>query len=299
LVAIVDLLNGTNAALDKKAAITILAAHVEELISPGGSSTASSPAGSDLLQTTRDFLSGEIAKLEDRIVSRLSMASTPLPPPRTYAAAVRKEPLPEVVLRLDRVPATDPLRREPSQVIKERVERALREGCPSKFDSNFALHGVRKVSADTIVLQAKSKEDAVVIDSEEQAWATRLASGVSVSRRGVPVVIHGVSSNFNTDSAIAQELLYNANPHLIAHPRHILRVRPLHGSRGSRSTKSKQSIVVTVDSYDLASRLVDHNTSVLGEACHTELYTPPPIQCFSCQDFGHKAFACPHKDNPS
>ncbi|KAI5899373.1 uncharacterized protein SCHCODRAFT_01168846 [Schizophyllum commune H4-8] len=301
--AIWGVLAGAKAEKRNTAQLLVLAA--KEHLTHGGCSTANSPAESSLLTAIEDMLRVHHEKLEGRLVAG-APPQVPKLPSVSYAKAAAMPAL-EFAVSLKSVPAHDPIRKASPAELKQQVETVLRVCDPEHFTPDWYLHGVRRHEpSDRLILQVRKAKDLEKLRLMEQAWVACLASGASVSAPTLQVVIHGASGQFRPQAPGASMQIHHANAHLIPFFENIESVRPLpSSSRRPGTPKSRCSFVLRLRDYRnataraIASDLIDNNTCVLGKPCQTDLYIPPPLQCYWCQDWGHKSDACPLSDDPT
>ena len=108
-----------------------------------------------------------------------------------------------------------------------------------------------------------------------------------------------VPTSFDPSAPNARGAIYEANQACIPSPSSVLSVRWLHNRRPDRNAKSASTLVLAVAERATAEALVKRHLNVGGTCCLTAHYTPPALQCYYCQAFGHIAKACPHISDPS
>ncbi|KAI0823517.1 hypothetical protein BC628DRAFT_1279787, partial [Trametes gibbosa] len=113
------------------------------------------------------------------------------------------------------------------------------------------------------------------------------------------LIASSVPIEFDPAASNAAESLWLENSGTVASKDAIRSLRWLHAGRGTSSSKREGSLVFSVDDRASADQLIYSSISIRGALCSVSKFVPPPMQCYSCQAFGHSAKACPHAASPS
>ncbi|KAH9899443.1 hypothetical protein C8Q73DRAFT_610491, partial [Cubamyces lactineus] len=108
-----------------------------------------------------------------------------------------------------------------------------------------------------------------------------------------------VPTTFDPRAPSAQEAIFLSNQGTIPSPDAILSARWLHEHHMHTTTKTDATLVITLSDASVADALIYRSLSICGAICPVRKFSPPPVQCFRCQEFGHVAKACPHLSEPA
>lgn len=165
--------------------------------------------------------------------------------------------------------------------------------------ANTAVHGVRRRSNGSVLVQAQSEAQAQLLLRHADGWVEHFAADASIERKSYVVSAAAVPTTFDPRAPAAREAIYLSNQGTIPSPDSILSVRWLHEHRLLTAAKADATLVIALSDPSVADTLIYRSLSICGALCPVRKFSPPPLQCFRCQEFGHVAKACPHLLEPS
>ncbi|KAJ7666399.1 hypothetical protein B0H14DRAFT_3695198 [Mycena olivaceomarginata] len=176
--------------------------------------------------------------------------------------------------------------------LKAQVEMALGKlTAPGLCDSK--VHSVRKLANGNIRVQANTEEQAKLFLLHGQEWTTLFEPDAYVHRETFKLV-----ANYAPTTFIRRRTNYD-NQGKIPVPSAIRDVYWLHDQKDASVKKAASSLVIVLGDAAAADTLIVRSLSLAGTSCPVSYYTPPPLQCYHCQEDGHMAKACSARKDPA
>ncbi|KAK7043509.1 hypothetical protein R3P38DRAFT_2479025, partial [Favolaschia claudopus] len=161
------------------------------------------------------------------------------------------------------------------------------------------IHSVRKLANGNILVQANTEEQANLLMVHGQEWISHFEPAASIYKETITLVASYVPTTFDPKAEGAKTAVYYDNQGAIPSPSAIKDIRWLHEQKDASVKKLASSLLIVLDNRDAATALIRKSLSLVGTSCPVSLHTPPPVQCFHCQEFGHIAKACSKRKDPA
>ena len=206
----------------------------------------------------------------------------------------------DVTIGIPLASRSDSLAKLSAAQLKNEVDAAL-DGSGIAGLKDTRVRGVRRLPTGSLLVRASSEEQADLLFRHDGAWLPHLRSlrGARVERKSYMLIASSVPMDFDPSAPSAAESLWLENSGTVATKGAIRDLRWLHAGRSQSSLKREGSLVFSVADATAADQLIYSSLSVRGALCSVSKFVPPPMQCFSCQQFGHVAKACPHATSAS
>ncbi|KAJ7174664.1 hypothetical protein C8R46DRAFT_843868, partial [Mycena filopes] len=161
------------------------------------------------------------------------------------------------------------------------------------------VHSVRKLANGNIRVQANTEEQAKLLLLHGQEWTTLFEPDACVHRETFKLVANYAPTTFDPKAAGAKTAIYYDNQGTIPSPSVIRDVYWLHEQKDASVKKAASSLVIVLEDAAAADALIVRSLSLAGTSCPVSFYTPPPLQCYHCQAYGHMAKACSNSKGPA
>lgn len=199
----------------------------------------------------------------------------------------------EIILGVRSVPKEHALRAGSELEAKEIIEKAISDTHLPALQL-VSLHGIRRANNETIILQARTDEEAKLLRQHSAAWGAKINERVAVVKKHYTVVAMHVPKSFDPSREPAPaNKVYDQNCNIAQlSATSISEFSVLNKKLAADETQRTVSLKLTVDNAELADNMIYQGLSINGRMCRVRRFAPGVTQCFRCQGYGHIAARC-------
>jgi hypothetical protein len=154
------------------------------------------------------------------------------------------------------------------------------------------LRGTSRSQAGNITLTFKSKDDADRARIHDE-WIRDIDPNAEIPQRFYAVVVHNAPADIFEDENRMQDAIamLEGQNHDSIIPYTVSHMRWLNNMDIRKRTKSGP-LLLSFKNKEAANAIIDNSIALNSILCRVSLYVPRPLQCFRCQDWGHRATEC-------
>ncbi|KAH9822194.1 hypothetical protein DFH28DRAFT_947898 [Melampsora americana] len=167
------------------------------------------------------------------------------------------------------------------------VEKNIKHTLDNK--SPIAVRNIHHHPSGDLVIYLESQKYAQALRKQADGWLPEISPNLTIKQEVHAVIVHGISTTFNTTREEDIELLKICNGDLLDEA---LFVRWLKKDTAEDSAKRFSSLLDGFKTLDQAMKTVQTGVWHGRGRCRTEIGGPPLAQCYNCQAAGHTASAC-------
>jgi hypothetical protein len=194
-------------------------------------------------------------------------------------------------------PKNPVLSTETYKEIANRISASILQHFQSRSYPIQSVH--RHPKSKDLVVTFKRKEDAVYLSKSNQ-WVSGIHSGLMMKIPVFGVVVHRMPTSFNPDDADHRKSFVDQNMDILSLEQDV----PIEWlgrqdaeSVAKRNSKTFSSLIVKFRSRQAANKAINDGFLFDYQSLPAVKSTPPLLQCYSCQGFGHVAKTC--KNSPA
>ncbi|KAL1736941.1 hypothetical protein EV714DRAFT_265755 [Schizophyllum commune] len=222
----------------------------------------------------------------------------PIPPPASQRTPPAPRPPEEVTVRFPKKVKTElPISRAtPASDVAERVRAAFRH-VPTL--ASVQVRGVLWRANGDLAVRVNSESDADRVLRHGDSWRAHFVKGCEVPIKRWRVLIDGMpTSGGNPEDAGFISALVDQNMATLGSRDAVVDAGFYHRA-AAHSGKAYSTIVLSLRTAELADRVICSDIAFNGALYSARKWVPHVCLCHHCQEPGHLAQACPHRQDPS
>jgi len=223
-----------------------------------------------------------------------SQTRTLPPKPATSPEAQEKD----IFISMRNMSKDAPFRKIPATDLTPRLNTLLstyfRDPKNGRVDMPVSMCSTSHLPNGNVILSFKSKDDTTRARIHADGWVKIIDEAATTPQHTFAVVAHNAPTAIWADPARMAEAIReieDSNSDIAALEFDIANLAWLN-SKESHEKMGRGPLMLSFKSKSAANAAIDYNLAIRGVMCSISIYVPRPLQCFQCQDWGHRVTEC-------